>query len=36
MMNCLGSREMFNEVKIIEDYSKLQGGNKGPKGKEKE
>ena len=32
-------REMFNEVKIIEDYwSKLkkQGGNKGPKGKEKE
>ena len=30
---------MFNEVKIIEDYwSKLkkQGGNKGPKGKEKE
>ena len=31
-------REMFNEVKIIEDYwSKLkkQGGNKGPKGKEK-
>ena len=31
--------EMFNEVKIIEDYwSKLkkQGGNKGPKGKEKE
>ena len=32
-------REMFNEVKIIEDYwSKLkkQGGNKGLKGKEKE
>ena len=31
-------QEMFNEVKIIEDYwSKLkkQGGNKGPKGKEK-
>ena len=35
----IGGEEMFNEVKIIEDYwSKLkkQGGNKGLKGKEKE